>query len=171
MNNQIYYIKEEIKNLNSYVLNGDSYLHLDTLEHITCEEYDAMLAKAFNNKEEAIRYLCLSIIEEKSKLLIIDNEIERLKKLKNNKKRKIENITNMIRNNCNSNIDFEVFQLFFRKGVDSVEITDESIIPNKYKKEVITYQINKNEIKKDLKNNNLINGATLVTGKKSVIIK
>ncbi len=166
----MYFIKKEINDLNSYVLDGDSYFHLDTLENITCEEYSLMLEKAFDNKDEAIKQFCLSIIEEKARLLTIDNEIARLTELKNKRKRKIESITNIIRNNCDSNIDFDIFKLSFRKGVDSVVIKDENLVPEIYKQEVLSYKINKNNLKKVMKDKD-VPGVMLLKGKKSVIIK
>lgn len=167
----MYFIKKEINELSSYVLiDNDKYMHLDTLESITSEDYNLMLLKAFDSKDEAIKQFCLSVIEEEAKLLTVDNEIKRLTELKNTRKRKVESIKNIIRNNCNTNIDFGIFKLSFRKGVDSVVIDDENLIPAAYKEKITTYKINKNEIKKVLKVDEL-EGAYLSTGKKSVIIK
>ena len=167
----MYFIRKEINNLNSYVFDGESYLNLDTLEIITNEEYNIMLSKVFNHKDEAIKQFCLSIIQEKGKILIIENEIQRLQELKNIRKIKVESITNIIRDNCDTNIDFDIFKLSFRKGVDSVVIDDESLIPQIFKEKIETYKIDKISIKNMLKSEEEVKGAYLSKGKKSVIIK
>lgn len=54
----------------------------------------------------------------------------------------------------------------------SVEITNEDLVPNKYKKQVIEVKIDKNKIKEDFKETGeMIDGVEYITTKKSLNIK
>lgn len=68
-------------------------------------------------------------------------------------------------------IECSEFSVSLRKGVDSVEVMDESLIPTQFINEKITRTPDKNSIKAAIKKGEEVEGARLVKGKSSLIIK
>lgn len=98
----------------------------------------------------------------------ISNEIDRLVALKKYYDLRGANLKNYLAYNLeklpNEKIETEVAKLSFRKS-ESVDLVDETLIPNEYKKEVITIKIDKLAIKKDVKAGKEIPGVVLSSHK------
>ena len=84
----------------------------------------------------------------------IDNEIKRLKSLKENKQNHIENLKKYLLDNLVSigktKVETPLFKVFVKRTPPSVHITDEHTVPANYMK--ITYSVDKTELKKALLN-------------------
>lgn len=84
----------------------------------------------------------------------IDNEIKRLRSLKENKQNNIENLKKYLLENLVSigktKVETPLFKVFVKKSPPSVQITSEQNVPTNYMK--ITYTVDKAELKKDLLN-------------------
>lgn len=84
----------------------------------------------------------------------IDNEIKRLRSLKENKQNNIENLKKYLLDNLVSigktKVETSLFKVFVKKSPPSVQIENEHNVPTNYMK--ITYSVDKAELKKDLLN-------------------
>lgn len=84
----------------------------------------------------------------------IDNEIKRLRSLKENKQNHIENLKKYLLENLVSigktKVETPLFKVFVKKTPPSVQIVDEHNVPTSYMK--ITYSVDKTELKKALLN-------------------
>lgn len=84
----------------------------------------------------------------------IDNEIKRLRSLKENKQNNIENLKKYLLDNLVSigktKVETPLFKVFVKKTPPSVQIANEQNVPTSYMK--ITYSVDKAELKKDLLN-------------------
>jgi hypothetical protein len=96
---------------------------------------------------------------------IIDSEIKRLQGLKKTRTNAIDRLKNALTNAmiiCDvSEITTATSKISFRKS-EILEIVDETKVPEKYKTNVVTTKIDKNEIKSDLKAGKQINGVELI---------
>jgi len=104
---------------------------------------------------------------------IIDSEIKRLQGLKKTRTNAIDRLKNALTNAmiiCDvSEITTATTKISFRKS-EVLEIVDETKVPKKYKTNVVTTKIDKNEIKSDLKAGKRINGVELIQ-KQNIQIK
>lgn len=104
---------------------------------------------------------------------VIDQEIKRLQGLKKSRTTVIDRLKNSLSFSMEifgvDEIKTEMSTINFRKST-TLQIIDETKVPNKYKTESITMKIDKNEIKKDIKNGDIISGVELVE-KQNIQIK
>lgn len=95
----------------------------------------------------------------------IDAEIKRLCGLKANFENKASNLRGYISDQMLKNgivkIETDVAKLSFRKS-QSVEITDEKLIPETYKKKKVIENVDKMALKEALKTGLMVDGAVLV---------
>lgn len=148
---------EPVKNKKSlYNIMDDYSVLMNSLEEsegLLTEEMESELA--INEKElqkKSIGYL--EVIKTKEAFnLLIDNEIKRLQGLKKTNNNVIDRLKGSLLNAVNFFGEFKVGTLTFgvRKS-SSLIIENEDLIPNKYKTKTVTIKIDKNQIKKDLKN-------------------
>lgn len=105
----------------------------------------------------------------------IDAEIERLKARKqvivNRQKALREYLLHNMQASGISKIECPLFTASLRKGIESVEITDQSIIPNEFVSIEVVEKPDKAAIKKALQSGVEVPGATLKRGDTTITIK
>ena len=105
----------------------------------------------------------------------IKNEIDRLTTMKKAIDNKIAKFKEYVKQNMEElelqKIDTELGTLSIAKNPASVEIYDESMIADEYKKEKVTVTIDKTAIKNAIKEGKEVEGARLVEDKTSLRIK
>ena len=118
------------------------------MEGIKEEEIKDLVLKNQNN----LMNILLSIEDEIYKLKSQEREISSKRKYLETQYATLkEKIKLVLEENEISKIETESGKLSIRKNPISVEIIDESLIPNKYKKLIQTIQIDKKEIINDFK--------------------
>lgn len=165
MNNSLYEIS-----------NGLQILQEKDLEEISEEEkikIEQQLEELLINKSSSIIQFIQNL---NGHITALKNEEARLKEARQYLERKQAKIEEYVLN-CMEKIKAkEIITdsgiLKTRNNPLSVEITNEDIIPNKYKKQVIETKIDKNAIKSDFKTTGeMIDGVKYITDKKSLNIK
>lgn len=105
----------------------------------------------------------------------IKNEIDRLTAMKKTVDNRIDKFKEYVKENMErldiSKIDTELGTLSVSKNPISVEIYDEALITDEYRKERVTVTIDKTAIKNDLKAGKKVEGARLIEDKTSLRIK
>lgn len=105
----------------------------------------------------------------------IKNEIDRLTAMKKAVDNKIDKFKEYVKENMQQleveKIETELGTLSIAKNPASVEIYDETLITDEYKKEKVTISIDKTAIKNDLKAGKEVQGARLIENKTSLRIK
>lgn len=99
---------------------------------------------------------------------IVDAEIKRLQEIKRVRKNAVERLKNAL-SGAMQQFDMDVIEtpiskISFRSS-QTVEIWDETLVPNEYKQQVITTKVDKLAIKKAIKNGESVTGATVVNNK------
>ena len=158
---KLYELTGDMKELEK--LDIDAETLNDTLDGIVCE---------FNDKAVAI----LSFAENmNSDIDALSNEIKRLqarkKVFENRKKRLREYLLHNMEKSGITKIECPQFTASLRKGVESVEIQDQKSLPDDYVSVEVLEKPDKAAIKRDLKAGKEIQGATLVRGATTIIIK
>jgi archaellum component FlaG (FlaF/FlaG flagellin family) len=114
------------------------------------------------------------IKETESEILTIDNEIDRLNKMKSVRNNAIERLKNAVKSAMElygvEKIESNTIKIILAKSPASVVIDDESKIPAKYKKKEVKISLLKKEIGNDLKAGLKVKGASLETEKKNLRI-
>lgn len=106
----------------------------------------------------------------------IKSEEKRLKEVRQYLENRQEKFQNYVIN-CMDKIDAKEIitdsgVLRVRNNPLSVEIIDEDLVPNKYKKQIVETKVDKNKIKEDFKNSGeMLDGVEYITTKKSLNIK
>lgn len=136
---------------------------LNTLE---CVQMD------FNDKAVSIIKLSESLEADTS---AIDNEIARLESRKkvilNRKKQLRDYLLHNMEAAGISKIECPLFTATLRAGSESVEVIDESQIPDEFVKVEIVEKIDKNAIKAAIRSGKEVNGAALKRGASTLVIK
>lgn len=154
---KFYEITESIKQIDELLENEeiDKETYDDTMEVLKYE----IECKSSN----LIRY----VKDKENKVDLISNEIKRLQELKAKEVKKVDNLKKFILTQMDNMVLKKIetpLGTFSSRDSSSLEIVNEDLIPNKYKTIETIVKINKNEIKKDLKNEN-IEGVRLVVNK------
>ena len=115
-------------------------------------------ALKINEKElqtKGIGYL--EIIKQKESFnLLVDNEIKRLQGLKRMNSNSIDKLKDSLLNAVKTFGEFTIGTITFKtRKSSSLIIENEELIPKKYKTQVVTTKIDKAQIKKDLKNEDI----------------
>jgi hypothetical protein len=114
-------------------------------------------------KEKALNYAYV-IRTFEDDVTSIDNEIKRLRSLKEAKTNSIERLKESISTAMNiysiEKVESPLLKLSFRKS-EAVEITNEEVLPLSFKTEKVTYTPNKVKIKEAIKNGETVFGAIL----------
>jgi hypothetical protein len=135
----------------------------DTLESLQGE---------FNDKAVSIIKLVENLNGDTS---VIDAEIERLKSRKqvivNKQKRLREYLLQNMTANGITKIECPLFTASLRSGLESVDITDESLLPDEYVKAEVVTKADKKAIKDALKAGADVPGAALKRGETTIVIK
>lgn len=126
----------------------------------------------FNDKAVSIIKLSESLEADTS---AIDNEIARLESRKkvilNRKKQLRDYLLHNMEAAGISKIECPLFTATLRAGSESVEIIDESQIPDEFVKVEIVEKIDKNAIKAAIRSGKEVNGAALKRGTSTLVIK
>lgn len=164
-----------MENLSLYdISNGFSEVIL--AEDITEEEK----AKAIDILENLLKEKSVEVIGlEKNMEFVISAMKEEEERIKNNRKiveNKLERYKTYIESCMNklnlTKIETPRGTISIHKNPLSVEIVDQDIIPNKYKKQVVETKIDKEALKKDFKaSGELIDGVRFISDKTSVRFK
>lgn len=128
------------------------------------------------------REFILAELEEKGAGLIFVNtefetELQKIKELEDMLKAKKKSVTNnqkrfkdMVKTTMEEldvkSIKTPLGTVSLRKGVESLQIEDETLIPTEY--QIVEIKLDKTTIKSDLKDGKDISGASLVTGESSL---
>jgi hypothetical protein len=135
----------------------------DTLESLEGE---------FNDKAVSIIKLVENLNGDTS---VIDAEIERLKARKQvivNKQKKLrEYLLHNMQASGITKIECQLFTASLRQGVESVDILDESILPDEFVKAEVVTKPDKKAIKDALKAGADVPGAALKRGETTIVIK
>jgi len=158
---KLYELTSDLIELESLNLDDESFA--DTLEAVSGE---------FNDKAVAI----LKFTENMNgDIDCLSNEIKRLqerKKVIENRKAKLRDylLYNMEKSGV-TKIEWPFFTASIRKGSESVEIESSELLPDEYVTVEVVEKADKNAIKRDLRAGKEINGAKLVRGANTIIIK
>ena len=130
---------------------------------LTPEMEEALEINEANLKVKAKGYV--EIIKIKDSIdLAIDLEIDRLKGIKKRNANSKDALKSRLLGAVQLFGDFEVGLVkFSTRKSESLEVLDASKIPKKYKVKTITESVQKVEIKKAIKNGEVIEGANLIT--------
>jgi hypothetical protein len=152
MNQSLFQIDEKIKNVLAEA-DEDGCFDLDKFDSLQIEKKTKQ-----QNVIKFVRHL-------KNDQDVIKKEIDRLKKLKtiaaNREKWLLEYLGKSMEIDGIDKLDFTTDKAAFRKNPVRVVIDTEEKVPEKYKKKEITYKIDKEELKKDLKAGDIIAGCRL----------
>lgn len=139
---------------------------------IDVEIADYMLSNE-NDLQESLDQILLVIRKSESEVNVIDAEISRLKVLKESKERSVSSFKNIIKKTLElrglSSFDLPTGKVYCRNS-ESVEISDESLIPKEYLVEKIKEVPSKTKIKEALKEGKEVPGAS-ISKNTSLIIK
>jgi hypothetical protein len=137
------------------------------------EEIESHLLSNENELEETLDQLLLVIRKSESEVNVIDAEISRLKVLKESKERSVSSFKNIIKKTLElrglSSFDLPTGKVYCRNS-ESVEISDESIIPKEYLVEKTKEVPSKTLIKEALKSGKEVPGAS-ISKNTSLIVK
>jgi hypothetical protein len=130
---------------------------------LTPEIEQALVINQDELKEKALNYAYV-IRTFEDDVTAIDNEIKRLRALKEVKTNSIERLKHSISTAMNiygiEKVESPLLKLSFRKS-EAVEITNEEVLPLSFKTEKVTYTPNKVKIKESIKNGETVYGAIL----------
>lgn len=133
----------------------------DTLEALQMEIEDKVTAYCHVNRKLS------------SELEMLVNEEKRIKELKSQKQNEVSRLKQQLKlamqNAGMAKIDVGLFKVSTRKGVDSVNVIDQDKLPSQFLK--TTVAPDKTAIKAALKAGEKLDGAELVAGESSLIIK
>lgn len=143
---------------------------LKKLEEITEDENE--LASYLDSVEMQLKEKAENVIKFRQGLIAsseaIDSEIKRLSDIKKSFLRKADNIKGYISHTMEINdierIDTDFTKIYFLNS-ETLDVVDESKIPEKYIKQIITKNVDKMAIKKDIKSGMEIPGTVLTTHK------
>jgi len=151
---------------NLYDLNAEIEALLDAVDENgevtqeTLEKLDELNLQTNTKLENIAKYI--RNIEAENK--IVESEIKRLTDRKKRNQNKIESLENYIKSYLLvagiKKIDTDLFSFSFRKS-DAVIITNELLIPDEFKKEKTEIALDKDTIKKLLRNGDAVPGAAL----------
>ena len=155
---------------------ANRFIELQEREDLTEEELQEkaeMIQTALVNKSNnLIAYdRNLTTLEEN-----IDTEIKRLQEYKKRIKTRQENFRNYVKNEMEymgfNKLETPVGVITLRKNPMSVEVVDESKVPEEFKEIVTSVKINKDAIKKHFKETGeLLDGVNIITNKTNIVIK
>jgi hypothetical protein len=130
---------------------------------LTPEIEQALVINQDELKEKALNYAYV-IRTFEDDVTAIENEIKRLRALKEAKTNSIERLRESISTAMNiygiEKVESPLLKLSFRKS-EAVEITNEEVLPMSFKTEKVTYTPNKTKIKEAIKNGETVFGAIL----------
>ena len=145
---------------------------MDTLYNITNKIIDLMDKELINKSSSIIAYVQNNEALSKA----IDDEIDRLTEMKKKLKNKTDKFKEQVLNNMDrlgiEKVTTNIGKLAVRKNPISVEILNENIVPNEFKKEVVKTNIDKTAIKNYFKETGeIIPGTVINTDKYSLRIE
>lgn len=158
---KLYELTADLKEIESSDIDGQALI--DTLEAVQGE---------FNDKAVAI----LKVVENlNGDTSVLDAEIKRLQERKKVILNKQKSMRDYLLHNMQASgiekIQCPLFTASLRKGVESVQIDDESLLPDEFVKVEVVTKADKNAIKAKLKAGEEIPGASLVRGETTIVIK
>lgn len=105
----------------------------------------------------------------------VSEEIKRLtdkKRTWENRKKQIREYTLSCMENGNiKKIETAIGNMTVRKGVSTLRIDNESKLPDKYLEVIQTYKVDKDLLKKDIKDGQVVDGAYMTEAKNTIMIK
>ncbi len=105
----------------------------------------------------------------------VSDEIKKLtdkKRVWEKRKKKIrEYILSCMENADIKKIETAIGNMTVRKGVSTLKIEDEDKLPDKYLEVIHTYKVNKDLLKKDIKDGQVVEGAYMTEPKNTLMIK
>ncbi len=144
-------------------------------EELTIEEaQDTLEALGMEIKDKVDAY-CHVNRKLSAELEALKNEESRIKRLKTEKDNQIKRLKSYLltamQNADMAKCDTGLFKVSTRKGIESVNVINESRIPPEFASTEIVTKVDKNALKKYLQAGNECEGAELVTGNTSLITK
>lgn len=133
-------------------------------------ELETLITQELNNKSVNI----IGFVRNREMTdFALDAEIERLQKIKKANTEKMNRFKDYVKDNMQAlgieKIETPIGTLRVQKNPISVEIIDEQLIPDEYKKEKITISVDKTSIKNNFKETGeIIPGTKIITSKTSL---
>ena len=167
---KLYELVQEDQKLNELFLSAIDEETGEIKDSKTLEELETELKNALTEKSAGI----IKIFRNKeADLETLETEIERLTVLKKRMKKDIENFKEYIKFNMEKmslkKIETNLGKLSLREST-STDVFDEELVPKEFMREKITYEPEKEKIKKSLKSGEEVPGARLII-KTSLSIK
>ena len=160
------------KSITLYEMTNDLVNLMD--EEINEEVKEEIIAAIKLEMEVKAENIIAVMRNYEARIEAIKNEEKRLAEYRKGEERKLENLkeytTYCMEQLGNKKLDTSLGRISLRKKPASLNIVDESLIPNEYKEIIQTVKIDKVQIKKDLKDK-YIDGVELVEGGNSLQIK
>lgn len=169
---RLYEINAEFARLQERVeWDGERYIDLDTGEIMTDEELDRLFEELGMAKDEILRWLAKSVINDRAEAEAIKAEEKRLKERRERFEKRAERFEDIIRRECGGvTTDLGVATMAYRKS-QAVEFKDEDIpdilawLEEHDHTEAIKYiepEVRKTELKKIIKSGEKVPYAAIV---------
>lgn len=159
-----------------YELNKEIIALLDKREQSQAEDieradgnisfdFQLEMAKLSDQFEVKVENICKVVREYETDNDKVDSEIKRLQAIKQRNTKKTEKLENYLSRALQSQwvekLETSLFKLSFRKS-SSLEIVDQSQIPEKYRQETVVVSYDKNIIKAAIKEGETIPGVQMI---------
>jgi ribosomal protein L19 len=169
----LYKINNEFQNaINTIVeICDDGFVDTITGEVISQNDYDNIINTLSINREDKIKNCLYYIKQLEADNLTVSNEIARLQNIKKSKSNHLDSFKKYVLNNLNvgEKLDFNTIKVSCGKGISSIVINDAGLVQSQYCTTTITPS--KTLIKKALLAGDEVDGATLITKDKRLLIK
>lgn len=152
----LYEITQNMKQLNNYLDNED-------LDEETYNNTLSIIKTELSNKSTSLIHVIKNIESDE---IAIENEIKRLKAIKDRKRKNLESLKEYIKT-CMEQMNLTKIETplgnFSLRKSESVNIINPVKIPAQYLNTVVEYKPDKVKIKEDIKNGIEVEGAEIVT--------
>lgn len=159
---KLYELTQNYRNLESLLDN------LGEQEGLTVEMIHGALGQVEDDIHTKIENTCKVIKEIEADSIGIDEEIKRLSALKKQKENAVKKLKEYVEFEMNgiglTKVEGKLFKISFRT-TKAVNITDQSKLEERFINRKVTETANKTEIKKAIKNGEIIEGAELIENK------
>jgi hypothetical protein len=116
------------------------------------------------------QHVALYIKSSEMGLEAIDNEIVRLKAIKQSAERRVDWLKMYLQQSMETNeiseINFGVHTIKIKKNPPSVQVFNEDVLGSEFKTQIITTKVDKTAIKKAIQSGRIVHGAELVQSKR-----
>lgn len=158
--------------MNLYNLTADlvALRDLDEIEDV--KQIKEIISREISNKGKGIIQVARSLESDVESIKVEIDRLNKIKRVKENNIKRLRDYTKVCMEQMDAKkIETPVGNLILRKGASTLKIEDESKIPSKYIEVVQTYKVDKELLKKDLKDGVEIEGAYMTEPGTTLMIK